>query len=462
MRRRPTSPGASTSEPDRPGESATPAWDRQALRWLVLVTLAGFALRAAWAVYAAREPVGLIDPSVYTVHANAVADGDGYAWFFDQDTAYYPPGYPISLGVLLWLVRLTPLPDGLPAIAAWYNVVLGTATIVLVADLARRMLRSTTAGVVAAGLIAVWPNLVLHSSVALSETLFNALVVGALLVLAAARWERRQLGAGRLVAFGAVLAAATYVRPISALLLVALLWVLVRAGFGWRRALTSVGVVTATLVALLLPWTIRNVVVMDAPVLLSTNFGDNLCIGHHDGAKGHFELLEECLDGYDPDLSRPELEVERNGRETRRAISWAIDHPAEELELLPKRFWYTVFEDHDGLDASQSYGFDQWLPDGAATTLRLVSDAWWFTMLAVAALTVPLLRRPDGARRLLVPTMVALIAPPLVFFGDPRFHVPVVPFLAVVVALGVTTAARAVAGRRSTAVGGAPRVAAAS
>jgi hypothetical protein len=69
-------------------------------------------------------------------------------------------------------------------------------------------------------------------------------------------------------------------------------------------------------------------------------------------------------------------------------------------------------------------------------------------VLALSALSLPLLRRAEGPVRLLVPTIVAMILPPLVFFGDPRFHLPAVPFLAILAGLGITTAARALAGRR--------------
>jgi hypothetical protein len=79
---RPTSRSAPGVESATEGTPALPPWDRGALRWLLVVAAAGFALRVAWAIYAAREPVGLIDPSLYSVHARAIADGEGYAWFF--------------------------------------------------------------------------------------------------------------------------------------------------------------------------------------------------------------------------------------------------------------------------------------------------------------------------------------------------------------------------------------------
>ena len=40
-----------------------------------------------------------------------------------------------------------------------------------------------------------------------------------------------------------------------------------------------------------MPWTIRNVVQMDSPVLLSANFGDN-CVGNNPEATGGYGLPE--------------------------------------------------------------------------------------------------------------------------------------------------------------------------
>ena len=52
--------------------------------------------------------------------------------------------------------------------------------------------------------------------------------------------------------------------------------------------------------------------------------------------------------------------------------------------------------------------------------------------------------RQDVRRLFVVLAMAALAAPPLVFFGDPRFHVPAVPLFAIPVALSLLAVVRRV------------------
>ena len=67
----------------------------------------GALLRVLWALKA-QHPVELRDPVLYLILADHVASGDGYRYGFEADqgvTAYYPPGYPLALGAVLWAVR---------------------------------------------------------------------------------------------------------------------------------------------------------------------------------------------------------------------------------------------------------------------------------------------------------------------------------------------------------------------
>src|SRR5688572_23653912 len=144
-----------------------------------------------------QEPVELRDPVLYLVLGDHVAAGDGYRYGFEPDqgvTAYYPPGYPVALGVVAWLVRLVvPGTVAIFDVAVWFNVILSVATIPLVYVLGRR-LAGRTAGLVAAGVWALWPNLVFHSGVVLTETLFLFLLVGMLVLLLGDREAARAPG----------------------------------------------------------------------------------------------------------------------------------------------------------------------------------------------------------------------------------------------------------------------------
>ena len=412
-------------------------------RWLVAIVAVGALLRIAWIVYANRPPVTLIDPSFYTLYADRIADGHGYTLPDGSPTAYYPPGYPIALGVVVWVVRLVAAGDDVAAIAGWFNLLLGLATIVLVFELARRVFDDTRTGLVAAAVVALWPNLVFHTAVALTETLFNLLVVAALLVLVGRGWHDRP-STRRLVGFGLLLGASILVRPISVFLVLALVWAWARpAGWGWRWALTRGALVTAAAFVVIVPWTIRNVRAMDAPVLISTNFGDNFCIGHHEGAKGGFSLTPDCFAGDFNDLERPEFEIERNSVTARRGIEYLLDHPIDEVRLVGWRAVRTFENDHDAVRAAESYGADAFMSDGARTAWKAAANVFYAVVGLVAVAGLFLVdRRRDPRRSLLLWSMVALIVPPLAFFGDPRFKLPVVPFLAVLAAVTVVRLSR--------------------
>ena len=401
---------------------------------LLAIVGVGVVLRAAWVAYAARPPQTLIDPTFYSLYAEQIADGNGYRLPSGEPTAYYPIGYPAALGAVVWLVQLLPVPYDLPMVAGWFNLVAGMATVVAVFELARRLLDDTRVGLVAAALVALWPNLVLHTAAALSETFFNLLLVLALLVLLGTPWPARPPW-GRLVAFGVLLGASALVRPISLLVLPALLVVWGRsAGWGWKPAVGALAATSAAAVAVIAPWSVRNLVVLDSPVVISTNIGDNLCIGRHPGATGAFHLTDYCFAGFDG-LERPEYELARNRETTRRALEHIRGHPLDEVPLLWRRAYHTMRDDHDALDAVESYGADVFIPKGWRSLLARVADLWFFAVLAVAALGIPRFRREaDPRRAAFLWSMVAVAVPPLIFFGHPRFHVPVVPFLAVLAA----------------------------
>jgi hypothetical protein len=115
--------------------------------------------------------------------------------------------------------------------------------------------------------------------------------------------------------------------------------------------------------AVIAPWTIRNIVVMKSFVVISTNLGDDLCMGHYPGAYGGFSLPVDCFDParYEG-VKRPEFETRRNDDNMRQAIRFAVHHPRGELKLLSSKSWYLWAKgDHDGLWAVESYGDDPFI-----------------------------------------------------------------------------------------------------
>lgn len=424
-----------------------PACSTRERRWLLVIMLVATVLRLAWILYAAREPRGFHDPTLYGVFAGRIAHGDGYTMANGEATAYYPVGYPAALGAVVWLVGMTPLPENIPTTAAVFNLVLGVSTVALTFEVGRRLFDNRI-GLVSAALVALWPNLIFHTAVMLTETLFNVFVMAAILLLVALPASTRKIGWRRLAVFGVLLALSALVRPISLTFLPALVVVLAVARFGWRRTVQYVGSAALTVVIVLVPWTIRNVRETGSFVLISTNLGDNLCISRHPGATGAFQSVSACVVRA-KELTRPNYEVKENSTNIRRATRFVRDHPFSEARLVLLRGYHTIKNDHDGLLASESYGTNRYISSAWRRGLEIVADGYLFAALAFGLLAVPAFvgrARPWHLFFLLAAT--ALAVQPLVFFGDPRFHVPVLPFLAVMVAVTLSRSRSLFAARK--------------
>ncbi len=401
---------------------------------VVAAVVLGSVVRLVWVWAAARPPVGLIDQSAYLGAAEGLVDGDGYTRF-GAPSAYYPPGYSLLLAAAMATARLVWDVSG-PVLAGLVNVVVTAVAIGATSVLARRLVDTTAARWVA-WLAALLPASVVAAASALTEPTYIALVAVGLVALVAPDGSLRtstELVGGRALApimvAGVAWGAAVLVRPVLLLGLP----VLVLAS-GWGRGLRGrlgVGVLCAVVLVVLAPWLVRNAMVMDR-VALSTNTGDNLCIGHHDGAPGHFALSDECepsapTTSIDPESLR-RAEIARDTELTRRAVSWAVRHPLDELGLVPRRIWFTIAPDHEAIDAVESYGADPWLTPASRTLLRITEAASSTRVLVLGSwgLARELRRRPRATGWWAV---VAAIAGPLlsvvVFFGGSRFAVPVV------------------------------------
>lgn len=399
----------------------------RALQVLCAVILLGAVLRFLAILWLTRTPQGNHDPAFYRRYAADLALGRGYIDHASgEPTAYFPIGYPAFLTALTWFDKHVFGTTDVTKLAAVANLVLGTATIGLVARLGRRLVDVWT-GVAAALVVAVYPNFVFHAAVLLSEPLFGFLIVLALVILLGP--DRRPPSMSRLVAGGVVMGLATLVRPV-ALVIIPVVFVVGWIALDVRRALRVAAIVGAVAVLVCVPWMVRNKVVMGT-FALSTNTGDNLCIGNNFQTLGHYDYPQQgCFDH--PTRTTAAGEVAQNDELTKRAIRYALDHPSSELQLLWWRTYYTWYSDGDGLFAAESYGTDPFINERLRDVLRSLSEASNFVVLALAALGLPAFfrrRRPD--RLLLIAFAGGLFLAILPFFGDPRFKAPIILFLAV-------------------------------
>jgi len=402
--------------------------------FLVLsAALLALVVRVAWGLKVARTPQGLVDPARYLGYARAIADGSGFIEPWSGfPTAYYPPGYPWFLGVITWVGQ--PFTDDLPVLIAMVQAVLGAVSVVLAAQVARR-LAGSRGGVVAAFGMALYPNLVFHSGAILGETLYISLFL-AFLVMALGRSWPEDLSPVRGLVAGVVLGLAIMVRPISLAVLpiVVIAWWMSVADL--RRAMRLAVLLSSGVALCIVPWTVRNYIRMNDLVLLSTNTGDNLCIGHAPDATGAFSAEPWCATDH-RFLDGPSAEVGADREKTARAIDEIIEHPGREPWLIWRRFWFMWIRDgdHDGVIAVQSYRLDPFLVGPTEARLARAADlSYWLVGVTGVIGLVGMARRRRPEDVLLVGSAVMTAVVPLAFFGDSRFKVPVIPLLIIAAA----------------------------
>jgi len=221
------------------------------------VLVLAVAVRAGYVLVVMRHYHPQSDDMQYVEMAKRFAAGQGIASSFPygylHPTAFRPPVYPALLGSWYWLVGAS------VGAAQVLNVVIGALVVVAGAVLATRF-GGRTAGLVAAGLLAVYPPLLANDGAALSEPVALLILLGALLALL----DSRALPAGALVGL------LVLTRP-SAQLYVPVLAVLLWHRVGIRRA----AVLLAAAAVVVLPWVVRNDAVVGRPVVVTSN-GFNL------------------------------------------------------------------------------------------------------------------------------------------------------------------------------------------
>ncbi len=428
-------------------ESATPALAgalRRA-RWrdalststfaLGAIVVLALALRLVWIAYSDWRPLPDDDAFRYDWFARRLAEGEGFVHLNGNPTAFWPPGYALLVAPLYALFGPEPL------WAQLLNAVLAAGTVVLTFALGRRAL-GDGAALNAAGIVALFPSLILFTGVTLSETAFTFFALLGLWLLVTERGHG-PLGVRTLTLAGGVIGFAALVRGQALLFPLVALPFWYKASRDWRETVRRFALVSACAGAAVLPWTIRNAIQMNAFVPISTNAGVDLWIGHHDGASGRGQMADALVYSR-PDLDSVAGEVAVNAAGFRQAIRFALEQPLTELQLLPKKLFYLYYHDEEGLRWNDGHGGQPWMAPRLWEALRWTSNAYYYAVLALfaAGLALSSRQRRTPSLALVASTIVYWTAVHLVFFGDPRFHAPAMPLFAVFAAIPLQRAFR--------------------
>jgi 4-amino-4-deoxy-L-arabinose transferase-like glycosyltransferase len=372
------------------------------------------------------------DAAYYHEGANLLADGEGFVhpYLLKEEGvrasgADHPPGYIVVLAVPSLL--------GFDSIRAHMltSCLIGVGTVALIGLLGRK-LAGDKAGLLAAGIAAVYPNMWLNDGALMSETL--ALFLGVVVSYAGYRaWD--QPSVRRFVELGVAIGLAALARAEAALmlgLLVVPLAVWVKGLDGWRERTQRVAIATAVAVLVMTPWVVANMVRFDKPATLSTQMGPTLDVANCDQtysgpALGYWSVA--CATPMQGD-DRSVLDQETRDE----AFDYMGDHLGRLPVVVAARFGRAF-----GLYAPQQQIEFDVVAEARPIESSRVGLAMYYGLAALSVVGIVALRRRGEPSFPLTVWLVNVAITVVVFYGMTRFRAPAEPTLVLLGAIGLLT-----------------------
>ncbi|MGA9531596.1 MAG: glycosyltransferase family 39 protein [Anaerolineales bacterium] len=393
-----------------------------------------------------RLGIGLDDMFQYDMLARSLAAGHGFRWYAPADlqrvldmlrtftqvdvnqldiptdpsgvlTSFRAPLYPAFLAVIYSLTDSAHRFFGARLVQAAVGATLAPATYWMAHQLSLGQRLSRAAGL----LTASWPLLVMLPLGLATEDIFLPLLAAAVLVLLRADAHDSRLG---YLAAGLLLGLASLTRSVIVgfPLLVALwLW--------WHRRRQSAVWLLLPVLLLTVPWAIRNSLLHRQPMFVESSLGYNLYLGYHPEGTGTFQF------GPSLDLLTVFDDAERDALGRRLALEFILEDPGRVPVLMMEKlghFW--------GLEDrafSYLYGnglFGQWPPWLVGLVLLLLSLPLIVTL--PLALLGWISSPRDRVWSILTLLLTWYIGIHMLIMAEERFHLALVPVLAVLAARG--------------------------
>lgn len=431
-------PGGGSIDLGRPGEAGGrngPSPLRRPLttghRPLLLILLAGAVVRLALWAWCRDLPISSQDDQAeyHAIATNLAVHGE-FAVSPGVPTSIRPPLYPALVAAIY---RLGGVGDF--AAVRLAQAILSLATVVLAYRLGAEAYDRRVGGWTAA-LVAFYPSLLAYNNLLLTEALFTALLVAAVLALARALrgGSLAWLGLGGvLLGLGALTRSVLWPFPVA---LGALLMAAWPGGVG--RRLLAVAVLLAPFVATIAPWSIRNTRLQESFQTIDVMGGRNLMMGNYEhtptyrtwdaiaitGERSWIQVLRRAHP-----TTRPRTQGQWDKLALRYGIDYVRRHPGQTLRRDVIKFF-----DFWGLEreliAGAARGYFGPAPAPALVALTLLIFGSYAAALFAGIFGMIL--EPPADRRvhaLLLLVIGFLCAVHTATFGHSRYHLPVMPLI---------------------------------
>ena len=403
----------------------------------VRLFLLALVLRLIPVLFAIHLPIGLDDMFQYDMLARSIVSGNGYRWYSPQDidlmkeyidldfivvdddprgvlTSYRPPAYPAFLAAIYAISGM----EWRFLAARLAQAALGAALAPMTYLLARRLFpkRDQVAGF-AGTAIAVYPMLVLYPLALATENLFFPLVLLGVITLLRAIETRR---APDFLLAGAVFGAATLTRSVIfgfVGLAILLVWFVAKQRRGAAYFALAV-------LALVLPWSIRNSLLHHRITFVENSFGYNFHMGFHPQGNGTFQygISLELLPYLDDGL-RNELGVQAG-------LGFLRDYPERIPQLLLNKLGFFFGLERKALTYFYSNNYFGNIPTVPLVVLFLLFNLPFPLIATLAAIAIPFVR-VTKEQLLMYMLIGAYFLPHLLVTSEDRFHVVLVPVFAI-------------------------------
>jgi 4-amino-4-deoxy-L-arabinose transferase-like glycosyltransferase len=378
----------------------------------------------------------IVDEQHYVQLAGSLAAGNGLAWAPGQPTSIRPPLYPAFLS-LIWFITG---PGNLLAVRV-VHVGLGLLATYLV-FLIGRAAYDEVVGRYAAAVFWLYPSFVLFNVTILTETLFTLLLLAFLVsfvALVGRPTPGLALATGASLGLGALTRSALWPLPLVLCPALFALLTVHPARRLWLATLLLVGYC-----AIVGPWAVRNTRLQGTFTVVDTMGGMNLRMGNYEHTPDDRMWDAVSLDG-EKSWSHA-LHVEHPGRAftegekdkwaQRKALEYMAAHPgitARRALIKFADFWGLEREFVAGIRKGM-YEMPVWM--AALSGVAIVASYVGVAIAGVAGIWVA---RPDWrVHAVLLLPIAALTGVHMLAFGHSRYHLPLIPILAIYAAAFAT------------------------
>ena len=414
-------------------------WRREA--WTIAIC--GVLLRGLLVILAGR-PELVADESNYLYSAlywnyfGHYADSYRYLW---------PPGYPFWLAQLLRTFGSHAI-----EIQHWIQVGASLSTGYFTMRIAHRLF-GQRAMRMAGWIWCLYLPLAEYTLHLWSEALFVPILAPALYFGLGLFLEGGELAGWRVVCAGLLFALSAYIKEIGAIFALALIPALLlgASGLEWSERLRRASLFALSMVACLLPWSLRNERVYARLVPVAATLGENCYNGVNQryvnfdltGLRGRegqsaeppiprrMRAITTQIPEAAPGWSRPHAilnTIDRQAEERRRALAWVREHPPAFLRTRVQKL-ADLLAPHSFLSRHLAMGLYDQSPLGSPSLRRWVLIWTMLCPLLLIPLALSALGSLPPTARALVWTMLALVAASSTIVAMSRFRLPALPLL---------------------------------